>query len=97
MDALWLPPDPTLLDRPLDLAPGEAIVLYTDGVTEPFARESLDVGRLGRMLSECAGLDAEALADRLEEEVLSASGAAQRDDICILVVRTSPEPLDGGK
>jgi serine phosphatase RsbU (regulator of sigma subunit) len=83
-------PDPTLVDRAVDLGAGETLVLYTDGLTEPFGRESLDVGRLGRLLMESAGMDAESIADRLERAVLDASGSAQRDDICILVLRAEP-------
>jgi serine phosphatase RsbU (regulator of sigma subunit) len=82
-------PDPSLLDRAVELAPGEAIVLYTDGVTEPFARESLDVSPLGSLLSGLVGMDAEAIADRLEAKVLEDSNEELRDDVCILVVRTA--------
>jgi serine phosphatase RsbU (regulator of sigma subunit) len=83
-------PDPVLVDRTVDLAPGEAIVLYTDGVTEAFGRESIEAGPLGELLQDCTGLDAATIAGRLEQAV-GAGSALQRDDICILVVRALPE------
>jgi serine phosphatase RsbU (regulator of sigma subunit) len=98
-------PDPTLLDRTVDLSRDETIVLYTDGLTEPFARESLEAGELGRLLADSVGLDAEAIADRLAEEVIKRSledrpedpslrlgDAALRDDVCILVLRAAEPP-----
>jgi hypothetical protein len=73
----------------ISVAPGDAIVLYTDGVTdavgpgdERFGRE-----RLLATLAEPAG-SAREIADRLETAVRTfAAGAPQRDDLACLVLR----------
>ena len=73
----------------ISVAPGDAIVLYTDGVTdtvgpggERFGRE-----RLLETLAEPAG-SAREIADRLEDALRTfAAGAPQRDDLACLVLR----------
>lgn len=75
------------------LMPGEAIVFYTDGVTERRRRdEFFGTGRLKRVLSELAGYPAEVIATRLSATVLGFSNEPPRDDIAILVLRNSAPP-----
>jgi serine phosphatase RsbU (regulator of sigma subunit) len=66
------------------LAPGDSLVLYTDGLLEP----DLDERQLLDLLASCAGLDAEDIATRLEDAV-SARRTEQRDDVALLVVRVT--------
>ena len=64
-------PDAELGDTSLRLMPGEALVLYTDGVTEArssVATSSAKAGCAG--LSSCAGCDAATLAGRIKGVVL---------------------------
>jgi serine phosphatase RsbU (regulator of sigma subunit) len=73
------------------LAPGEALVCFTDGVTErrDGARMLGEDGVL-RVMSGGAGLSATALARRLESAVSGFTGDPARDDVAILVLRAVP-------
>jgi PAS domain S-box-containing protein len=84
-------PDPALHERSVDLRPGDAVVLYTDGVIE--ARrggETLGVPRLLQILSEAAGLPAERMAALVDDAVDSFSPEGPRDDVAVLVLRVVP-------
>ncbi len=78
-----------LTDQEAHLAPGEALVLYTDGVVEARSPEGLFFGeeRLMALLRSSAGLDAPTIASRIEEAVLNFQEQAARDDIAVLVLR----------
>ncbi len=81
-------PDPTLHDCELSLADGEAIVLYTDGVTE--ARRGAELFGEARLVEALEGqqaLDASDLADRVERSVERFRGGAGVDDTAVLVLR----------
>ncbi|XVV01320.1 PP2C family protein-serine/threonine phosphatase [Actinosynnema sp. CA-248983] len=73
------------------LAPGETLLIYSDGVTEARARrdrEDLfgDV-RLKAALAECVGLSAAAVAEHVRRVVFDWLGAAEHDDLTMLVVQ----------
>lgn len=71
-----------------ELLGGEALVLYTDGLTDAGApRRPLGVGGLQTILGTHAGMDADALADAALRAALSHQGHGGRDDIALLVVR----------
>jgi len=79
-------PSPTFADRDLELGRGDALVLYTDGVTSGRVRED----GLPAIVQSCAGLGVEGIAERLEQaasELTSSSRA--RDDVAILVLRVA--------
>jgi phosphoserine phosphatase RsbU/P len=83
--------DPSFQDHAVTLGRGDAVVLYTDGVTE--ARSGSDIfgeERLREMLAGCAGLDAEAIASRIEDAVESYRDDGARDDVALLVLRVRP-------
>jgi serine phosphatase RsbU (regulator of sigma subunit) len=89
-------PDPELSDQAIDLLPGDAVVMFTDGVIEErlnghvFGREGLV-----SVLERCAGQSAEDIAETIQKAVLGFGEDAPRDDIAILVGRVSPvRPLD---
>lgn len=77
----------------IELAPGEAIILYTDGVTEATnpAHELYGTRRLMSNIS-AAPIGIEALGQELIESVEQfCEGESQRDDICLLCFRRLPE------
>jgi serine phosphatase RsbU (regulator of sigma subunit) len=87
---LGLFPDPVLSDRALDLRPGDAIVTFTDGLTEITGSSLEGERRLREVVASCAGLSAEAIAERLERDVVRAGRRRTRDDMAVLVVRVAP-------
>jgi PAS domain S-box-containing protein len=83
-------PDPRFEDSSLLLAPGDALVFYTDGVIEGRgANGLLDEAGLLELLSSCAGAPADAIANRIEDAALAAQGGSPRDDIAVLVLRVA--------
>ena len=74
----------------LVLAPGDALVFYTDGVTE---RRNGDLmfgdDSLLAICEAAAGSSADALAGQLEEAVRTFGEQASRDDLAVLVVRAT--------
>ena len=78
-----------LLDTSLRLMPGEALVLYTDGVTEARSPDGdfFGEGRLRQLLSSCAGRDAVTFARRIKDDVLDFQEGSLRDDLAVLVLR----------
>ena len=85
--------DPGITDATVELGAGDAVVLYTDGVTER-RRGALMFGEEGlhRLLASLpAGTGAAGIAGRVEQEVAAFEAGPLRDDMAVLVVR-----LNGG-
>jgi integral membrane sensor domain MASE1 len=77
--------DPLLTDRTVEIGPGDALILYTDGLTDAYAPHStLDVASA---LASCAGRSASEIADRIEHAALDGDTREPRDDIALVVVR----------
>jgi serine phosphatase RsbU (regulator of sigma subunit) len=92
---LGLFPETGVVDQQLRLDPGDAIVLYTDGVIEardPSTGEQYGQERVEELLARCAGRTADGIARRLELAVIDHQDGQTLDDVAILVVRASPEP-----
>jgi serine phosphatase RsbU (regulator of sigma subunit) len=75
--------------REHQLAPGDALVLYTDGVTESFSPAGEEFGeeRLIGALRGCGEASSQALLGAIIEEVRGFSPHIQRDDITLIVAR----------
>jgi PAS domain S-box-containing protein len=72
----------------LDLDPGDTLVCVTDGVTERRnGPDMLDDDGLARVVGECTGLGAGAVAARIQRAVASFAPEPPRDDMAILVLR----------
>ena len=78
---------PQLHDRAGDLRPGDAVVLYTDGLTEAGAPERVwDPADLADVLRRAAGASPQELVDHAVREALGVQ-PAPRDDIAVLALR----------
>jgi serine phosphatase RsbU (regulator of sigma subunit) len=90
-------PDAEVSDIPCTLQPGDAIVLYTDGVIE--ARDAtgdqFGQARLEALLATCAGRTADGIARRIELAAMDFQGDTASDDVAIVVVRA--DPTQGGR
>lgn len=73
------------------LAPGETLLLYSDGATEARKdgdrQELFGDARLKSALSDCAGMPADRVADHLRQLVFGWLGTAEHDDLTLMVVQ----------
>jgi serine phosphatase RsbU (regulator of sigma subunit)/anti-sigma regulatory factor (Ser/Thr protein kinase) len=75
----------------LTLERGDALIFYTDGVTERRrGRELFGIERLRRAADTLGGYSADVVAARLRNITLGFSEETPRDDIAILVLRNEP-------
>ena len=73
------------------LAPGDVMVLFTDGVTEARqGKEQFGDERLHDLLAAHAGRSAAEIAAAIEDAVLGFQGGPARDDIAVLALRCTP-------
>ncbi|MEU7057978.1 GAF domain-containing SpoIIE family protein phosphatase [Streptomyces sp. NPDC046197] len=72
------------------LAPGETCLLYTDGITEarggPLGGELFGELRLTQALSECGGLPAEAVVERVQMLAAEWLGSGRHDDMAAVAI-----------
>ena len=88
--ALGILDDATYEEGDLQLAPGELLLLFTDGVTEAInpTGELFSDARLIRSLGEHAARPATEIVSHVVEAVNGfAGGAPQEDDITVLAIR----------
>ena len=83
--------DVNLTEQEASLAPGDALILYTDGVVEARSPDGHFFGeeRLKTILHSSFALDASTIASRIEDAVLNFQEQALRDDVAVLVLRVS--------
>jgi PAS domain S-box-containing protein len=85
---LGVVPDPSLSDDRVTLGPGDALVLYTDGVTDAGApARVLTAPELTASIGAPAGLGADEIAERMLRAALATIDGEPRDDIAIIVVK----------
>jgi serine phosphatase RsbU (regulator of sigma subunit) len=88
--AAGLLPTVEYAETTVELAVGETLLCYTDGVTEA-GRAGLRAGtrRLVRVAAEYARAGAEALVEAVEMDVVERSSGGRRDDLAVLAVRAT--------
>jgi PAS domain S-box-containing protein len=80
--------DPAFSDHRLRLHPGDAIILYTDGVTDAFTPQGrFGIERLTALLGGCSGTGAREIVRRIETSVALEPPRHLPDDIAVLVLR----------
>ena len=84
-----------LHERSVRLEPDDAMVLFTDGVTEAGFRDEspgapVTGEALRELLSTCGGETATRIADLIEARVIVAEGGDLRDDATLVVVASRP-------
>jgi sigma-B regulation protein RsbU (phosphoserine phosphatase) len=84
----WFP-DVEFVDGQVVLAPGDCLILHSDGVTEARRNGQMfgDDGLARALQSVPAGADAFALAGAVEASVLDFAGEEPADDMAVLVIR----------
>jgi serine phosphatase RsbU (regulator of sigma subunit) len=90
---------PQLFDVAIELGPGDVLVLYTDGVTEVRRRrrEVFGLAELTDLLADSGGLPPDAVVDRIEAAVLAASDGRLRDDMAVLALGLTQDPMLSGR
>jgi serine phosphatase RsbU (regulator of sigma subunit) len=80
--------DPLLSDHRAVLDPGDAVLLYTDGLTDAYAPgHVVSLEELTEALTSCAGREAADIATGVQRVVPDGNGRGPRDDITVLVLR----------
>jgi PAS domain S-box-containing protein len=81
----------SFIEEETRLAPGDALVFYTDGVLEARSPDGAFFGeeRLVSLLRSSVDLGASIIADRIEAAALSFQENNPRDDIAVLVLRVN--------
>jgi integral membrane sensor domain MASE1 len=90
---LGIYPDPELVDQRLELLPGDALVLFTDGLAERRDPDDDAAARIRELLQASAGASASETAARLGQLALN-DGVKPDDDVAVVVLRRvdSQEP-----
>jgi PAS domain S-box-containing protein len=79
-------------DSIVRLGLGDALVCFTDGVTEGRGEDGMyGDERLAELLAGCVGQDASVIADRIVEDALDFQGGRTQDDLALLVLRVPSE------
>jgi sigma-B regulation protein RsbU (phosphoserine phosphatase) len=81
-------------ERRVAVGAGDALVFYTDGVTDTRGRDGELFGheRLEELLRRAGGVDADEVASRLDDALRAFEHGQQRDDVAVLVLRCATRP-----
>jgi serine phosphatase RsbU (regulator of sigma subunit)/DNA-binding transcriptional MerR regulator len=86
-----------LSETRLRLAPGDLLLLYTDGVVEARGVDGLfGEERLAELVADCAGWPADAVVERVVDAVARYRTTAAADDMAVLALRVA-QPAPGGR
>lgn len=84
--------DVMLTDEPVHLAPGDALILYTDGVTERRGEAGMlgEDGLSAAIQAAPTGATAEELCAVIEQTIFAFSPEPPQDDVAVVVIRPMP-------
>jgi PAS domain S-box-containing protein len=83
---------PDISEETVELEPGDALVLYTDGVIEASpVDDAFGPARLETFVRGCIGRDAPRIAEAIERQAVAVQQGNLRDDVAVVVVRVSPD------
>jgi sigma-B regulation protein RsbU (phosphoserine phosphatase) len=85
-------PVPSYGEERFELAPGDTLLLYSDGIPEAESPDESQYGseRLLACLAGCSGASPAEIVGRLERDVLDfVAGGSQSDDITVLALRAA--------
>jgi sigma-B regulation protein RsbU (phosphoserine phosphatase) len=89
---LGIVPRPDLPEDEIVLSPGDALVLYTDGVIEASpADDALGPDAFASFAGRFAGASAATIAQAVQDAVLAVQDGGLRDDVALLVLRITPD------
>jgi sigma-B regulation protein RsbU (phosphoserine phosphatase) len=74
-------------ERTVDLAPGDTLVLFSDGVTEAGVETEAEFGEDGLLAAIRAGKDT--TAESLVNAIIAAVSGEKDDDVTVVVIRSS--------
>jgi serine phosphatase RsbU (regulator of sigma subunit) len=76
----------------VDVAPGELVVFYTDGVTEARrGQEQFGEQRLTKLLAHLSGVSPNDVVAKIGESILKFQGGRPADDFCIVAIQPAPD------
>jgi PAS domain S-box-containing protein len=82
---------PEFSETSVTMRPGDALVLFTDGVIEASpVDDAFGPEQLARFLGECVGSDAGHIAAGVEGRVVELQRGRPRDDVAVVVLRVAP-------
>jgi serine phosphatase RsbU (regulator of sigma subunit) len=85
-DLLGVFPHVESTDAAINLGPGDALILFTDGITERRQGSRFFGDELPALLRRCSGAPAGVLARQIEEAAVSFSPETPDDDMAIVVI-----------
>ncbi len=82
--------EPTLENHEVELAEGDLLLLFTDGLIESRTPDGFfGTERLAVLLGECAGMHANAAARHIESVVVDSPAHEANDDVALLTLRAN--------